>query len=164
MFGRSLLPSLWRQGDVSRRDREHPFLTIQREMNRLFDEFFRGFDLTPFEESTGRFTPAIDIKEDEKEYTVKVELPGMDEKDVEVILGDNTLTIKGEKKEEKEEKDKNYYYMERTFGAFQRTIPLPADIDSQKADARFKKGVLTISLPKTEEARAKGKKIAIKAE
>jgi len=164
MFGRSLLPSLWRQTDVAKREAENPFVSIQREMNRLFDDFFRGFEPVPFEESMGRFVPAIDIKEDEKEYTIKAELPGMDEKDVEVILGDNTLTIKGEKKEEKEDRDKDYYYVERTFGSFQRTIPIPDYVDTQKAEAHFKKGVLTISLPKTEEGRTKGKKIAIKAE
>ncbi len=164
MFGRNLLPSLWRQTDLTRREPENPFVSIQREMNRLFDDFFRGFEPAPFEEAVGRFVPAIDIKEGEKEYTIKAELPGMDEKDVEVILGDNALTIKGEKREEKEDQDKNYYYMERTFGSFQRTIPLPEHVDTQKAEARFKKGILTITLPKTEEARGKGKKIAIKAE
>jgi HSP20 family protein len=167
MFGRSLLPSLWRQSDVpERRDAEHPFYSIQKEMNRLFDNFFQGLDAAPFmgEPSLGRFSPSIDIQEDEKAYVVKVELPGMDEKDVEVLLSDDALTIKGEKKEEKEDKGKNYYHVERSFGSFQRVIPLPTGIDLQKAEAAFKKGILSISLPKTAEAKAKAKKIAIKSE
>jgi HSP20 family protein len=166
MFGRSLLPSLWRQSDVpERRDAEHPFYSIQKEMNRLFDSFFQGLDAAPFDEpSLGRFSPSIDVQEDDKEYVVKVELPGMDEKDVEVLLSDHALTIKGEKKEEKEGKGKNYYHVERSFGSFQRVIPLPPGIDAQKAEAAFKKGVLSVSLPKTAESKAKGKKIAIKAE
>jgi len=88
----------------------------------------------------------------------------MDEKDVEVLLSDDALTIKGEKKEEKEDKGKNYYHVERSFGSFQRVIPLPPGIDFQKAEAAFKKGILSISLPKTAEAKARGKKIAIKSE
>jgi len=166
MFGRSLLPSLRRQTDVPvKRDVEYPVFGIQKEMNRLFDDFFRGFDIASFnDESWGTFSPSIDVREDGKALTVQVELPGMDEKDVEILLTDNTLTIKGEKKEEKGEKDKDYYHLERTFGAFHRVISLPEGIDSQKADAIFKKGILKISLPKTEEVKTKGKKIEIKSE
>ena len=134
----------------------------QEEMNRLFDDFFRGFDASPFgEENFRKFSPAVDIRENEKEVAIHVELPGMDEKDVEVLLTEDTLTIKGEKKEEKENKGKDHYHLERVFGSFQRVIPLPLGVDSQKTEAKFKKGVLRIKLPKREEAKSIGKKIQI---
>ena len=166
MFGRSLLPSLWREGDApARRDVEHPFYHVQKEMNRLFDDFFRGFDVTSFGDTTlGKFSPSIDIRDGEKEIKVKAELPGMDEKDVEVLVTENALTIKGEKNEEKEDKGQDYYHMERAFGAFQRVIPLPSGVDHQKAEATFKKGILSITLPKVQDAKAKGKKVSIKSE
>ena len=88
----------------------------------------------------------------------------MEEKEIEVSLADDALTIQGEKKEEKEQKDKGYYQLERSFGSFRRVLPLPAGVDTQKAEASFKKGVLTITIPKVEEAKSKVKKIAIKAE
>jgi len=138
---------------------------MQKEMNRLFDDFFRGIDTSPFgEESLRKFSPAVDIRENEKEVAIQVELPGMDEKDVEVLLTDDTLTIKGEKKEEKEDKGKDHYHLERVFGSFQRVIPLPPGVDSQKTEAKFKKGILRIKLPKREEAKIKGKKIPISAD
>lgn len=163
MFGRSLLPTVWKSTAVPEsRDAGQPFYSLQKEMNRLFDDFFRGIDVSSFEEESFRkFSPSVDIRENEKEVSIQVELPGLDEKDVEVLLTDNTLTIKGEKKEEKEDKGKNYYHVERTFGSFQRVIPLPTDLDSQKTEAKFKKGVLRITLPKLEGAKAKGKKIQI---
>jgi HSP20 family protein len=163
MLGRNLLPSLWKDSSVpERRETEQPFYSMQKEMNRLFDDFFRGFDASPFgEENFGKFSPAVDIRENEKEMTIQVELPGMDEKDVEVLLTDNALTIKGEKKEEKEDKGKDHYHMERIFGFFQRVISLPPGIDSQNTEAKFKKGILRITLPKLEETKIKGKKIAI---
>ena len=95
---------------------------------------------------------------------MKAELPGLEEKDVEVLLDNETLTIKGEKKEEKEDKGKGYYHVECSYGSFHRVIPLPAGIDQKKVQAQFKNGVLNITLPKAEEAKAKGKKIPIKSE
>ncbi|MCX7816311.1 MAG: Hsp20/alpha crystallin family protein [Syntrophales bacterium] len=166
MFGKSLLPSIFgNRGVTIRREEEHPFYRLQRELNRLFDDFFRGFgSVTPFEGEFGRFVPSIDVREDEKEFVVQAELPGMDENDVEVLLTDDTLTIRGEKKEEKEDRKKGYYHAERTYGAFSRTIPLPEGVDTKKAEATFKKGVLSITLPKTDEARSRVKKITIKSE
>jgi HSP20 family protein len=132
-------------------------------MNRMFDDFSRGFDLSPFDGGwSWGFSPPVDVREDEKEVTVKAELPGMEEKDIEVNLADNGLTIKGEKKAEKEEKGKDNWYRETSYGAFHRFIPLPEGLDKEKVDARFKNGVLTVTLRRLEEA--KGKKIAIKAE
>ncbi len=162
----NLLPSIWRKGDVSaRREENAPFLGLQREMNRVFEDFFKGFDVAPldmFGDSLGKFSPSIDVKEDEKEITVTAELPGLDEKDFEILLADNTLTIKGEKKEEKEDKGKDYHRMERSYGCFSRVITLPEGIDSSKIDAHFKSGVLKIVLPRTAEAKSKIKKIPLK--
>jgi len=132
-------------------------------MNRLFDDFFRGADLMPARERLNRFVPSLDVRENDKEVTIKAELPGMDEKDVELLVTENSLTLKGEKKEEKEDKGKDYYHMERSYGSFQRVIPLPEGIDINKVEAKFKKGVLSINLPKLESARTKGKKIEIKS-
>ena len=106
--------------------------------------------------------PVVDVVEKEREYQVSAELPGLEEKDVEVSVADDMLTIKGEKKEEKEEKAKNYYLSERRYGAFQRSFRLPPGVDSAKIEANFQKGVLTVTLPKTPEAQKKEKKIEIK--
>ena len=159
---KSLLP------DVVRRttDNDHPFYSLQREMNSLFDNFFRGFNVAPrgfAAGGMGMFTPSVDVKENEKEFIIKAELPGVEEKDIEVTVANDSVTIKGEKKEEKEDKDKNYYYMERSYGSFSRVIPLEAEIESTKAEARFKNGILDIKIPKNQSAKAKGTKISIKA-
>ena len=165
---RNLLPSTRKLTDVpARHEEEHPLSLIQREMNRLFDDFFRGFDVAPFgamRERLQTFSPSLDIKEDKKAITLKAELPGMDEKDVEVLLTENTLTLKGEKKEDKEDKGENYCHMERTYGSFHRVIPLTVGIDTKKVKAAFKNGVLIITLPKTEDTKMKGKKIPVNVE
>src|SRR5690606_41318480 len=101
--------------------------------------------------------------EKEKEYEITAELPGIDEKNVEIKLANGTLTIKGEKKEEKEEKQKDYHLSERRYGSFQRSFPLPEGIDTDKVEATFAKGVLTVKLPKTVEAQKAEKKITVKA-
>jgi HSP20 family protein len=165
---KDLLPLRRRRTDVpGRYEEEHPLSIVQKEMNRLFDDFSRGFDVAPFSamrERLGTFSPSLDVKEDDKAITVKAELPGMDEKDVEVLLTDDALTLKGEKKEDKEEKRENYYHVERTYGSFHRVIPLAAAIDTKKVNATFKNGVLVVTLPKTEEAKMKGKKIPVNVE
>ena len=150
----------------ARREEEYPLYSLQRDVNRLFDDFFRGFDLRPFraaEENWSGFNPKMDLEETEKEYRITAELPGMEEKDVEILLTGNSLTLKGEKKEEKEEKGKSFYHVERSYGSFHRTVPLPEGIDLKKVDADFKNGVLTVKLPKTVEAKTKSKKIPIKS-
>ena len=133
-------------------------------MDSLFDNFYRGFDIGPFESRLGAFSPKVDVTENDKEIKISAELPGMDEKDIEVSLHNDMLTIKGEKKEEKEDKGKDYYRMERSYGSFLRTIPLPAEVETDKVEAKFKKGVLSITLPKTAKAVAETKKIAVKVE
>ena len=164
---RNLLPSVWRRSESPlRKEDEHPFYALQREMDNVFDNFFRSFNLMPLgrEEDMSAFYPSIDVKDGEKEIVVKAELPGMEEKDVDVSLSDDALTIRGEKKEEKEDKGKDYWHKETSYGSFSRVIPLPDGLDTEKADARFKNGVLTIALPKLEAKLVKSKKIAIKTE
>jgi len=149
-----------------RKDYEHPFMGLQREMNELFDSFFRGFGLEPFRSikpRLGSFMPKINVTENDKEIHISAELPGMEQEDIELTLGKDSLTIAGEKKDEYEDKGKDYYRMERSYGSFHRVIPLPAEIDDTKAEAEFKKGVLKIKLPKTVEAQASRKKIEIKS-
>ena len=149
-----------------------PLATLRREIDRLFDDFHMWprpfgrtlFDVEPFwrgELSFGK-APAVDIAEKDKEYEITAELPGMDEKNIDVKFADGILTIKGEKTEEKEEKKKDYYLSERRFGSFQRSFQVPAGVDADKIDANFKNGVLTVVLPKSAEARKNEKKIAIK--
>ncbi|NOZ67939.1 MAG: Hsp20/alpha crystallin family protein [Deferribacteres bacterium] len=147
-----------------KREETNPFALLRKEMDELFDNFFQGFDLEPFGGRLGAFSPDIDVVENDKEIKVKAELPGMDEKDIEVSINEDTLTIRGEKKEEQEDKGKDYYRMERSYGSFTRTIPLPVEVETDKAEAKFKKGVLTVTLPKTAKAVEGTKKIAVKAE
>lgn len=147
-----------------RRESDHPFALLRKEFDDLFDNFFRSFDMQPFEGRIGAFSPKVDVTENEKEFRVSAELPGMEDKDIDVSLQNDMLTIRGEKKEEKEEKGKDYYRMERSFGSFSRSIPLPVEVETDKVDAKFKKGVLTITLPKTAKAVSETKKIAVKAE
>lgn len=151
-----------------------PFETLRSEIDRLFDNFQRSNWLSPFRTnfsaepfwrhdlSWGQ-VPAVNFVEGEKEYEIAVELPGMDEKNVEVKVTDDLLTIKGEKSEEKEEKKKDYYVSERQFGSFQRTFRLPESVEADKIDATFKKGVLKVRLPKSAEAKKKERKIAVSA-
>ena len=164
----SLLP--WKQGEknVAIQRADNPVYSLQQEMNRLFDDFFSAdFGLTPFKgfglsEGFGAFSPSIDVTENDKEIKVSAELPGLSEDDIEVSLSGDTLTISGEKKAEKEDKGKNYYKMERSYGSFRRVIPLPCEVETDKVNAAFKKGVLNIVLPKTPQAQKAVKKIAIK--
>ncbi|MBY6241766.1 Hsp20/alpha crystallin family protein [Methylosinus sp. Sm6] len=147
----------------------HPFETLRRQIDRLFEDapFQRATpsDLEPF----GRFslgwatTPAVDLVEKDQEYQVTAELPGLDEKNIEVKLHNGSLVISGEKKEEREEKDKGYFLSERRFGAFRRAFRLPEDVDKEKIDATFTKGVLTVRLPKSAAAQKPEKVISVKA-
>lgn len=140
--------------------------SISTELGRLFDEFLDPFwasSLPAVGEKLSAFTPSLDVKDTEKEIKVTVELPGMEEKDIELTLEDNVLTVKGEKKDEDEKKDESYYRVERFYGSFHRSILLPAEIDGDKVKARFKKGVLTVSVPKVKPEQAKRKIIDIAA-
>ncbi len=108
--------------------------------------------------------PTLDIAASDEEYTISVELPGVDEKDVHLELLDETLVIKGEKKHEKEEKEKNYYQMERSYGSFQRVLSLPEDAEQDGIGAAYKRGILTITIPRKAKAATKSKQIAINKE
>jgi HSP20 family protein len=142
---RDLTP--WRQG--RRRSYPNPFNVLREEMSGLFEDFFREFDLEPFGEGRRMFSPRVDVSESEKEITVSAELPGLEEKDIDVSITKDALTVRGEKKDEREEKNGGRYHAERFYGAFSRTIPLPAEIDRDAVKATYKKGVLTMRLPKT---------------
>jgi HSP20 family protein len=141
-----------------------PFYSLERLRNEFLDDFFGDFALSPFSSTAQpmEFVPRVNVTENDKGVYLSVELPGMDENDIEVSVADDAITIKGEKKEESEEKGKNYYRTERSYGSFQRVIALPDEVDSENAEASFTKGVLTITLPKVEPAKSKAKKIEIK--
>ena len=133
---------------------------LKREMDRLLERFFES----PWAEmpSLGDWTPALDVTEGKDAITVKAELPGVEPKDINVSLEGDLLTVKGEKEQKKEEKDERLHRVERTYGAFVRSVRLPAAVDGSKVSASFKNGVVTITLPKT--PGAKGTTIPIKAE
>ena len=149
---------------------QHPMMQLHREMDRLFENAFRGFGISPFKTefpsltSTGLLKPQVDVAVSEKEYSIAVEVPGVDEKDVKVEIANNTMTIRGEKKQEKEEKEKNFYCMERSYGSFQRVLSLPEDADDEKVKAEFKKGILNIRVPRKELPKSDVKKVEIKGE
>lgn len=140
---------------------EPGFRGLRREMDRLFDDWMTGF--TPAE-SEMEFMPAIDVKENGKKLMVKAELPGMEQKDVEVELDDDCLVLRGKKEEEKSEKGDNWYRHERRFGSFERMIPLPWNLADQPAEAEavFKNGVLTVEVAKPKGARPRTKKLEVK--
>jgi HSP20 family protein len=145
--------------------------SFRGEMDRLFDRFGfpsfrRMFETEPawrWETSFGIAAPAVDVSEDDKAYKITAELPGMEAKDIELSMTGDMLVLKGEKRQEKEEKEKNYYLSERSYGSFQRSFQLPDGVDRDKLAADFSKGVLTITLPKTPEAQKQTKKIEVKA-
>lgn len=149
-----------------------PLDALRREIDRLFDDYGNDFwrrplrtfaDFQPFWAQKAALAPAVDLAESEKAFEITAELPGMDEKNIEVNVVNGGLVIKGEKKEEKEEKSKDLFVSERRFGSFERYFQLPAGVDAEKIEASFKKGVLTVTLPKKPEAQKPAKKIDVKA-
>lgn len=149
------------------------FRTFRGEMDRLFDRFFNGFGFPSFpfpslamprvEELARLPVPAVEVTETDTEYRIAAELPGMSETDIEVGISGDTLTLKGEKRHEIEKKEANTYFSERSYGAFQRSFQLPDGVDREKIGAAFAKGVLTVTLPKTEAAKKEPRKIEVKA-
>ena len=161
---KDLIP--WNRGRdvaVSRSDETSPFLTLHREMNRLFDDVFRGFDLAPMGSGDRLFDhgfgwPSIEVVESANELKVTAELPGLDENDVDIHLAGGVLTISGEKKTESEDKER--LFSERYYGRFERRIPVE-DIDEEGVSASFRNGVLTVTLPRTATAKPNVRRIAI---
>lgn len=153
------MPSLLRD------DERDPFLSLHREVNRLFDDVFRGFGLgLPSLRGASGFGagwPSVEISDTDKQIKVTAEVPGLEEKDIEVFLNDGVLTLKGEKRSETEDKEKQF--SERYYGRFERRIPLGSEVKEDQIDATFKNGVLTVTLPKTEKAQLQVKRIAIKS-
>ena len=161
-------------------ERWDPFTSLREEVDRLFEDFASHWPIGPlgsrrrgllapsrgFPTGWGVSAPALDIVDLEKEIQVRAELPGMEEKDIDIQISDDMLTIRGEKKEEREEGEKEgrYYLSERRYGSFERSLRLPESANRDKADARFSKGVLTITFPKTKEALKKPKKVTVKGE
>lgn len=133
-----------------------PLEHFHLEVDRLFDQALRGFGFSPFgfNQALGppgngaMLKPTLDLSANDKEYTIAVEIPGVDENDVNLEIVNDTLTIQGEKKHENEEKGKNYYRMERSYGSFQRTLSLPDDVDQDNVTAAFNNGVLTVTMPR----------------
>ena len=140
-----------------------PFVSLQREIDRLFEDFGRGFPSFAGGNggNGGALVPSTDVTETDKEIEITAELPGLEEKDVQVNFADGVLTIRGEKKAEKEEKDKNYRLVERSYGAFERSIALPDGVKPEDVKATIAKGVLTVKVPKP--APAQAKKIEVKS-
>jgi len=155
---RSAAPDMWQ--------------AFRNEMDHLFDRagvglpgfrrFFEIEPLTRFETSFGIAAPPVDVTEDDKSYKITAELPGLSEKEVKITLSGDILTLKGEKREEREEKDKSRYLSERFYGAFQRSFELPDGVDRDKIAAHFSKGVLTLILPKSAEGQQQQKTIEVK--
>jgi HSP20 family protein len=150
-----------------------PFQSFRNEMDRMFDQLWRGFgfpaprrafEAEPFWQREGASVPAVDVAEDEKAYHITAELPGLSDKDLEVNLSDDILTISGEKRDEREQREKNYHFSERRYGSFRRSFAVPQGIDRDKIEASFRNGVLALTLPKTQEAVQRQKKIEVKAQ
>ncbi len=172
---RDIIP--WRRkrddGKLIRRNREedNPFLALHREMNQLFDDFFGSLESGlawpqggALRNRSDAWSLNVDVSEDDNEVRVVADVPGMDEKDIDVELSENLLTIKGEKRQERDEKKADYHIVERSYGSFQRSIPLPGGMEQDKAKARFKNGVLTVTVPRSPNAKASRKQIPIARE
>lgn len=161
----SLIPWKWGSGRTAMtRAESDPFVALQREINRAFesfmsDEWFRDplWLSAGWTNGSAYLYPKLDVSETDSEIHVTVELPGLSEKDIDVELREDRLRIAGEKKDERSTKEHNFHRVERTFGAFERIIPLPAKVKHEGTQARFKDGVLTIVMPKVERSRVEQK-------
>jgi len=140
--------------------RPFEFDRIKREMDRVWDSFLEGRPMRRAEEGR-EWLPSIDVSETKNDLVIKAELPGLDPKDIDISMSNGYLTIRGEKKNEKEEKDENYHLIERSYGSFTRSVRLPREVQSDKITASFKNGVLRVTLPKSEESKKKEIKIKV---
>jgi HSP20 family protein len=135
---------------------------LHSEMNRVFNDFFRGDLVDDGSLLSGSWAPAVDVSETADSYIVRAELPGMKKEDVKITIDNTLVTIRGEKKNEAEEKNRMYHRIERSYGSFERSFDLPGTVKSSSIEARFDDGLLTVTLPKTEEAKEKVHDIKIK--
>lgn len=155
---RSLIPWIRREPEMRS---EKSISDLRREFDSLLDRFFRDDWFAPEAAGAGSFVPAFDVSETDAEFLVKAELPGVEPKDVEVNLSGNVLTVKGEKKQEREEKTESLYRVERSFGSFSRSFSLPSEVKADQVSATYKDGVLNLKLPKTEPSKKKTIKIDV---
>lgn len=158
-MNKSLIPVGTERG-VARRE-SNPFSFLQQEIDRLFEGVTRGFPNFPSFTGTGANMPQMDVSESDKAIEIEAELPGLETKDVQINLADNVLTIRGEKKSEREEKDKDYHLVERSFGSFSRSVQLPQGVKPEDVSAEIAKGVLKVTVKKP--APAQSKQIEIKS-
>jgi HSP20 family protein len=156
---KSMLPALWGENTGSK----EPFRALQTEIDRLFNDFTSDFPPIANWNGNGRLMPRLDVAETETALEVLAELPGVDEKDIDVTISDDILKIKAEKKSDNEEKTKDYHIVERSYGTFERSMRLPFKVDTNKVEAKFEKGVLKLTVQKPAEAKAKVQKIEVKA-
>lgn len=147
----------WRRSRAG--EARHPLARLRRDMEGMFDEFWRGWAPSIWGEGSNLW-PTLDIRETDSEVVAELEVPGMKPGELDLTVTENALTIKGEKKAERDETEGEYHVTERGYGAFHRTVQLPAGVDADRAEARYKDGILTITLPKTE--KSKVKKIEVK--
>lgn len=146
--------------ELAERGREDPFGALMRQVEDVFEDFQRNWS-APGSTGTMGFAPRLDVSENDGALVLTAELPGVDEKDVEVMLAGNVLTIKGEKRQERKEDEGERHLVERVYGSFQRSLRLPFEIEADRVEANFAKGVLTVTLPKPPEAKEKVKRIAV---
>ena len=139
-----------------------PLMNFDREINTMFDKFVRGGTVDDGSFAISHWMPAVDVAEREEEYQVKVELPGVNKDDVKITMQENVLTIRGEKKQENETKNSEYHRVERSYGSFQRSFTLPTSVKHDKIEASYTDGILTVTLPKAEEAKPKQIDVKVK--
>lgn len=162
---KDLVPDFGKKNVPVHHTDESPFLKLQHEMNRLFGNFFKDFGLNRFEErfeDRMTFTPHVDVRETDKNIIVTADLPGLEVQDIDISVASDSLIVKGEKREESREEKRNYFLLERSYGAFHRVIPLPGRVDPGAVDAKFKNGVLHVQLRKERSEAEKPKKIEVK--
>jgi len=162
---KDLLPASFSKRHITRRENEekNPFISLQKEINRMFDRFFEDFRLDTFKEPFRQDFPKIDVTETESDIQVVADLPGLDKKDIEISISDNIMTLHGKKENSIEEKKQNYYRRELSYGSFRREIVLPAEVEAEKVDASLNNGILKIFVPKKVDSKRKSKKIEIKS-
>jgi HSP20 family protein len=148
------VPSLFSPGSIFGAGGPDPFLTLHREMNRLFDDVLRGAPAAAGGQGGGQggvlLAPQMDVSETDRDVRIQAELPGVSENDIEVALDDDVLTIRAEKKQERKEEREGVHFSERSFGTFQRSLRLPFQVDPDQVQASFENGVLRVSVPKTQ--------------